>query len=353
VGFDQVRFYHFRNWADEPVDLAGATDVVLTGENGQGKTNFLEGLYFLCYGSSFRTRNEKRLCLHGTNEFSARGTGRFGGQLTEVVVKFSAKKEIALNGQTIHDRKELVRTLPCVAFTHEDYQFVSGGPEYQRYFFDQTLSLLDVLYIDTLRHYRKILKIRNALIVQRFDPLVMDVYERQLAETGLEITRLRQKAVDAFNPLFSELFSEISGLGPCLLRHHPSWKEDDADLVANRLAESRVSDARLGFTGTGPHRDRFSYQYSGRSFAEHASTGQVRLLSLLLRIAQATLSLQRTGRKPLLLLDDVLLELDTERRSRVLARLPDYEQAFFTFLPGYELGREAKRLRVDGGRCSA
>ncbi len=353
MGFEQVRFFQFRNWADETVDLDGAPDVVLSGANGQGKTNFLEGLYFLCYGSSFRTRNEKRLCMHGTKEFSARGTGRFAGRFTEIGVKFSLKKEIILDGQAVHDRKDLVRRLPCVAFTHEDYQFVSGGPEYQRYFFDQTLSLLDVLYIDTLRHYRKILKIRNALLTQRHDPLVMDVYETQLAETGLEISRLRRDAVESFNPLFASLFSEVSGLGPCTIRHHPSWKEAEAGAVARRLAEARQSDARLGFTATGPHRDRFSFQLEGRSFGEHASTGQVRLLSLLLRIAQATLSLQRTGRKPLLLLDDVLLELDEERRRRVLSRLPAYEQAFFTFLPGYELGRPARQLHVDSGHCSA
>jgi DNA replication and repair protein RecF len=353
VGFEQVRFYQFRNWADETVDLDGAPDVVLAGANGQGKTNFLEGLYFLCYGSSFRTRNEKRLCMHGTREFSARGAGHFAGRPTEIAVKVSLKKEIVLDGQAVHDRKELVRTLPCVAFTHEDYQFVSGGPEYQRYFFDQTLSLFDVLYIDTLRHYRKILKIRNALLTQRHDPLVMDVYERQLAETGLEISRLRRAAVEAFNPLFSALFSEVSGLGACTIRHHPSWKDEEPDGAARRLAESRQADARLGFTATGPHRDRFSFQLDGRNFGEHASTGQVRLLSLLLRIAQATLSLERTGRKPLLLLDDVLLELDDDRRRRVLSRLPAYEQAFFTFLPGYELGRPAKQLRVDSGHASA
>jgi DNA replication and repair protein RecF len=359
LGFEQVRFYQFRNWGDEPVELGQAREVVLTGENGQGKTNFLEGIYLLCYGSSFRTKNEKKLCLHGTQEFSARGRGMFSGASTEVSVKLTPlRKEIVVNGEPVRDRKELVRQLPCVAFTHEDYQFVSGGPEFQRYFFDQTLSLFDVLYIDTLRHYRKILKIRNVLLLQRFDPLAMDVYEQQLVSAGLEITRLRREAVDAFNPLFSHLFSEISGLsGDCRLRHQPSWKEDDASVVAHRLAETRDQDARLGFTATGPHRDRFSFQLAGRNFADHASTGQVRLLSLLLRIAQATLSLEKTGRRPLLLLDDVLLELDGERRRRVLAHLPAFDQAFFTFLPEQPLdlhaGAEPLRLRVDGGRCTA
>ena len=127
--------------------------------------------------------------------------------------------------------------------------------------------------------------------------------------------------------------------------------------MVRRLADTREQDARLGFTGTGPHRDRFAFQLGGRNFADHASTGQVRLLSLLLRIAQATLSLEKTGRKPLLLLDDVLLELDTDRRRRVLAHLPAFEQAFFTFLPDQPLdlnaGADPLRLRVDGGRCTA
>jgi DNA replication and repair protein RecF len=359
VGFEQVRFYQFRNWGDAPVDLGQARQVVLTGANGQGKTNFLEGIYLLCYGSSFRTKNEKKLCLHGTQEFSARGRGTFSGDLTEVSVKLTAiRKELLVNGEPVRDRKELVRRLPCVAFTHEDYQFVSGGPEFQRYFFDQTLSLFDVLYIDTLRHYRKILKIRNALLVQpRYDALAMDVYEQQLALAGLEITRLRRRAVEDFNPLFTRLFSEISGLeGECRLRHQPSWKDDDEAAVVRRLSETRDQDARMGFTASGPHRDRFAFQLGGRNFADHASTGQVRLLSLLLRIAQATLSLERTGRKPLLLLDDVLLELDGERRRRVLAHLPAFEQAFFTFLPEYAFefaGEPPLHLRVDAGRCNA
>jgi DNA replication and repair protein RecF len=358
LGFEQVRFYQFRNWGDEPVDLGEARQVVLSGENGQGKTNFLEGIYLLCYGSSFRTKNEKKLCLHGTHEFSARGRGTFGGSFAEVSVKLTpVRKELVLNGEAVRDRKELVRRLPCVAFTHEDYHFVSGGPEFQRYFFDQTLSLFDVLYIDTLRHYRRILKIRNALLVQpRYDALAMDVYEHQLALAGLEITRLRREAVEDFNPLFTRLFGEISGLdGECRLKHLPSWKDDEAGVV-QKLAEGRDQDARLGFTSTGPHRDRFAFQLGGRNFADHASTGQVRLLSLLLRISQATLSLERTGRKPLLLLDDVLLELDGERRRRVLANLPPFEQAFFTFLPDYQFefaGEAPLRLRVDGGRCTA
>ena len=358
MGFESLRFVQFRNWSSEPIEVGSARRIVLIGANGQGKTNFLEGVYLLCYGSSFRTKNDRRLSKHGEKTFSAHGTGHFGDEPIDIDVRLVGdRKQIIFNGNPVRDRKDLVRAMPCVAFTHEDFQFVSGAPEFQRFFFDQTLSLFDVLYIDTLRDYRKILKIRNALLNQFVDPVAMEVYERQLALSGLEISKRRREAVENFNAVFSPLFAEVLGLSSgCQIRYQPSWKDDGEDKLTRRLFDSRAQDAKMGFTSHGPHRDRFLFQKDHRNFAEHASTGQVRVMSLLLRMAQATLSFQRTGRKPVLLLDDVLLELDSERRNKILEHLPPYEQAFFTFLPDYRepwFGDETTlKLQVDGGRAT-
>jgi DNA replication and repair protein RecF len=107
----------------------------------------------------------------------------------------------------------------------------------------------------------------------------------------------------------------------------------------DRLNEKMSMDIALGTTGTGPHRDRFLFISDGRDYARSASTGQQRLLSLILRVAQAIFYSETTGRKPILLLDDVLLELDPGRRRLFRDRLPEAEQVFYTFLPGEETGR--------------
>jgi DNA replication and repair protein RecF len=119
------------------------------------------------------------------------------------------------------------------------------------------------------------------------------------------------------------------------IRYRPSWSNlDTAAAVTGRLAADRAKDLAFGTTTTGPHRDRFSCLVDGRDFTHFASTGQVRLCALALRVAQAQFLAGRTGRKPVLLLDDVLLELDPGRKRAFVDRFPDYEQAFFTFLPG-------------------
>ncbi len=363
MGFDSLRFFQFRNIVDQTVSLrcehGVAREIFLTGKNGQGKTNFLEGLYLLAYGSSFRTKIDRRLCRHGEQEFSLMADTQAQGANSSIQVKLEAgKKSISVDGTPVHDRRELLRRMPCIAFTHEDFEFVSGAPEFQRLFFDQSLSLFDVVYVETLRRYRKMLRARNVLLLQGEDPRVLDVYEDQLADAGRELMRARGRVVELFNPQFATLFGQITGLeGECTLRYQPSWKDPDQTTLKRLLRERREADRNLGFTSTGPHRDRYGFVRAGRNFAEHASTGQIRLLSLLLRVVQARLALERTGQPPVLLLDDVLLELDAGKRQQVLDLLPDYDQAFFTFLPDEQVGpREPHNplyLRVEAGQYTA
>jgi DNA replication and repair protein RecF len=127
------------------------------------------------------------------------------------------------------------------------------------------------------------------------------------------------------------------------VRYVRSWKADQngADILS-RLREKRASDAAAGLTLSGPHRDRYIFAHNGEEFAAKASTGQRRLLALLLRAAQAKRFSQMTGLNPVLLLDDVLLEMDGEKRRRFLSVLPTYDQAFYTFLPEEPYQRYSK-----------
>ncbi|TVR04505.1 MAG: DNA replication/repair protein RecF [Spirochaetaceae bacterium] len=387
MSFQSVRLYNYRNLANATVST-DASEVFLVGENGQGKSNFLEAVYVLCYGSSFRTRTDGLLPRQGTTECSLSGqiqTDDTGsdpevaglpaapltaaeptepdpaaapkhGPLTEHTVRWrDGKKDITVDGETIADRRDLVRTVPCIVFCHDDIQFVRGAPEMQRYFFDQTLSLDDPLFIDTLRAYRKILRLRNSAL-KEYQTDLLPVYDQQLAATGLEIQRRRREAVDTFSRTFAGLFRGISGSSHDLaVDYRPSWKKDPPLEKVLAVLESRHEmDLSLGTTTTGPHRDRFRFVMDGADYTQTASTGQLRLTSLVLRVAQARFFSDRAGRKPLLLLDDVLLELDPTRRERFLHALPAFRQAFFTLLPDEQFTglRKADTLvyRVHNGR---
>jgi DNA replication and repair protein RecF len=355
MSFTRVRLYRYRNLKDADIDV-DAPEVFLIGENGQGKTNFLESIYLLCFGSSFRSRIDTDLIRHGESEMSLIGTSTSRSvSPVEVTLKIrNRKKTIATDGKSVTDRKELIERFPCIVFCHEDIDFVSGAPDRRRWFFNQTMSLNTPLFVDTLRRYNRIISMRNAAIREGRDEL-LSVYDAQSAAAGLEIQEGRTRTVEHFNETFTRIFSYVSGIQPPVrIRYLPSWKKCSAiDDVVARFRERRETDRIMQTTTSGPHRDRFVFVCADKDFARTASTGQLRLLSLVLRVSQAVHFTTVSSTLPLLLLDDVLLELDGEKRRRFIEMLPKYEQAFFTFLPDerYDRYRSEKTMlyRVADG----
>jgi DNA replication and repair protein RecF len=339
-----LRTAAFRNLADAEI-ATGARDIFLIGENGQGKTNFLEALYFCSYASSFRGGRDADLVRNGEKDCSA--SVRITGSLYErvLVTIEKGKKQVFIDGKRAEDRKELLDVAPCIVFCHEDMEFVSGSPERRRWFFDQSQSLSDPLYLEDLRRYRKVLKTRNAVLREsggRPDRSLLEVLDPQLAQYGLSLMEKRAAAAEGFSAVFCPLYEEVSGIDGIRLRYVPSWKEATVEGLVAALEQRREADAAAGLCLTGPHRDRYVFTRGGADFSGKASTGQRRLLALLLRIAQARRFSEMTGKRPVLLLDDVLLELDPEKRQRFLRAMPDYDQAFYTFLPGEPYDRYRK-----------
>ena len=156
--------------------------------------------------------------------------------------------------------------------------------------------------------------------------------------------------------MFAPLYRDVAGSDAAVeVRYRPSWHGLTVPGQAvDRLAGQRERDLALGATTSGPHRDSFFYSLEGKDFTQYASTGQLRLCALVLRVAQARFLSERTGRRPVLLLDDVLLELDPGRKRQFVSQLPAYEQAFFTFLPDESWqafrGEETRVFTVANGR---
>ena len=375
--FYSLRTASFRNLADAEV-FTGAKDIFLIGENGQGKTNFLEALYFCSYASSFRGVRDGELVRNGEKDFSAgvitgEAPGHNGGYAScqtlelnvSVVIKVEkGKKTVQIDGKKTNDRKDLLRIAPCIVFCHEDMEFVSGSPERRRWFFDQALSLYDTVYLDDLRRYRRVLKSRNAVLrdyARRFnsspEPL-LDALDLQFVMYGVKLMEQRETAARLFSAVFGPLYEEVSGIPGITVQYISSWKSPDEGEAAAHLRQRRQADLAAGISLSGPHRDRYVFTRgsggtSGTEYAGKASTGQRRLLALLLRVAQARRFGEMTGKQPVLLLDDVLLEMDGEKRRRFLSVLPGYAQAFYTFLPEepYQRYRKDDTLvyQVSGG----
>jgi len=334
----------FRNLADAVVNTFSKT-VFLVGENAQGKTNFLEALYFCAYASSFRMARDNELVQSEKKDFSVAITVMENlsaeNIYSEVLIKFEKeKKSVLIDGKKIEDRKELLSVIPCIVFCHEDMEFVKGSPEQRRWFFDQVLSLYDSVYLEDLRCYRRTIKSRNAVLrnnlKQKLDSntgALLDALDCQCAFYGTRLMEKRKTASKLFSEVFEPLYDEISGISGMTVKYAPSWKNYDEKEALEWLSKRRAMDMMAGISMTGPHRDRYSFVIGNTNFVTNASTGQRRLLALLLRVAQACRFSEMTGRKPVLLLDDVLLEMDGEKRRRFLSVLPEYDQAFFTFLP--------------------
>ena len=349
-------FYNFRNLKNDTLDLSNK-EIFFVGQNGQGKSNILESLYYAAYGISFRTHQDAQIVKKGEKNFSINALYKGGENLAQKisVIFENGKKRIEKNGKRIQDRKELINTIPCILFCHDDMRFATGEPECRRFFIDQSLTLYDNLYIDDMRNYKKVLKSRN-LVLKNKQYEMLDVYDSQMAQYGLVIQDKRKKAIFQFNQIFGKIFEEITGIEGLSIVYEPSWKIHKTQNVDNSaennatsdfqnffpasqdivslLLSRRDSDKAIETSLSGPHRDKILFIHNGQNFIQTASTGQCRLISLLLRVAQAIYYTRATGLKPVLLMDDVLLELDPDKRAKLTAMLPDYEQLFCTFLPG-------------------
>jgi DNA replication and repair protein RecF len=269
-----------------------------------------------------------------------------GGLYDSVLIKYEeGRKSIFIDGKRTEDRKDLLAVNPAVVFCHEDMEFVAGNHERRRWFFDQSQSLYDPLYLEDLRKYRRVLKTRN-IVLKEGKSAMLDALDPQMVQYGVRIMEKRAEAAVRFSETFGPLYETVSGIKGIGVRYVPSWKASGEAEAAALLESRREGDMAFGSCLSGPHRDRYLFTCGGTEFAGKASTGQRRLLALLLRIAQARRFSEMTGKNPILLLDDVLLELDGEKRRKFLSVMPAYDQAFYTFLPEepYERYRKSDTL---------
>jgi len=314
----KIRAHGFRNLA--PLDLTLYPGInVFTGENGQGKTNFLEAVYICASGRSWRAKTDRELV--GFKEKEARlyaETERAGsGDTIAVGINKDEKKTIAVNGAQIKKLGELLGTLYAVVFSPHDLALVKSGPSERRKFMDVELCQLSVIYYYELKQYYHILRQRNNLLKDlRRDPGLKEtvgVWDEIMARHGARIMEHRRAFIEKINSAASAIHGEVSDKKEKLeIIYRPNVSEKDFLAKLTKLLDKDVAQ---GATSVGVHKDDLTYLIDGQDARIYGSQGQQRLACLASKLAETAIIRTEKREEPVLLLDDVLSEFDTPRQK--------------------------------------
>ncbi|HUF26940.1 MAG TPA: DNA replication and repair protein RecF [Gemmatimonadaceae bacterium] len=351
----------FRNLprADLEIPMEG---LVVVGENGHGKTNLLEAIYYLQLLRSIRGARDQDLVRFGAEGFhlAAEALGPGARELSVGFERAGRRKRVRLGGAEVPRLSDAIGELPAVMFAPRDVELVAGAPGARRRYLDVALALTSRSYLAALQHYRGALARRNAALRAVMRGARNDdraaVWEPALARAGAVLWSERLAWVGRAAPRFAELCEAIGERAPVSIRYASAVEPGDGleARLAAALASRRALDARRGITHAGPHRDELVLSLDGRELRAFGSAGQQRTASIALRILEAETLREASGGAPLFLLDDPFAELDARRSGRILELLAreGLGQVVLavpreTDIPG-GLGRLDRRRMTDG-----
>lgn len=372
---EHLTLRQYRNYQEVSVDLNPDLNI-LVGQNAQGKTNFIEGLYFLALGRSHRTYQDSEL-IHWGNDWaslSALVASELGKYTLEARIQSGRRKQFRVSGNALRSLSELYGYLNVVMFSPDDLQLVKGSPVLRRNFLDVVLAQSSAVYRNYLVEYNRILQQRNAILKllaeQRASAAQLDVWDPQLIETGSRIIAARYRAVKALGEAAAELHAEMTGQGESLtMIYRPFYETDgltesgavlDLPEIVSRFEQAmsmrRKDEKRRGVTLVGPQRDDVVFLINSVDARIFGSQGQQRTVVLSCKLAEAEFIKSETGEYPVLLLDDVMSELDKQRRLFFLEAIKKKVQILLTttgltsFSP--EMVKAATVYNVDAGMLS-
>jgi DNA replication and repair protein RecF len=358
-----VEMRDFRTYARAEARLGEGLTVVY-GPNGAGKSNLLEALYYGCTARSPRTRNERELIRFGAQAArvavhladGARahelavgfGTAEGGGQLTKRMTADGAPVERLLD---VEERPLLSVFLP------DRLELVKGPPAVRRAHLDQLVAAIWPLRAAARREYSRVLAQRNALLSRirtgRGSSDTLHAWDRELAAAALLLRSHRAEAVELIAGDFVARASQLGCAGQLSLAYRPRSRAEDEQEFCDELQGRLGGDLERGFTGHGPHRDELAILREGRELRIYGSQGEQRLALLALLLAERSVLARERGRTPLMLLDDVMSELDAERRALLAQELSADGQSVIattdlSHVPGAS-DAAVTRLRISPG----
>ncbi len=366
---ERVSYKNFRNITDAEILLKPGVNVLI-GNNAQGKTNALEGIYLMASGKSFRTPRERDMVKFGADCFEVQlemQDAKRGQQLyfKAYSSESSRRRECRKNGVPLPRISELLGTFRAVLFCPEHLAIVKAGPSERRSFMDIAICQLRPVYLKSLQRFNKILLQRNALLKQLSErsgeAALLEILSDQLARESALIWHTRVEYLDRLNDFVKRFFHELAESGAEGSSEIPELRFKNSIKITEKITEMEAYEHYMkllcantereiaaGTTLYGSHKDDIEILLDEREARQFASQGQQRSLALAMKLGEGEISMEYSGEYPVFLFDDVLSELDSRRQQFLLSRL-DSRQVIMTTCTPPPVESEAMFIDVDSG----
>lgn len=326
----RLQMLNYRNYNVLDISLGPHVNVFM-GDNAQGKTNILEGIYYCAFARSHRTSKDRELInWNSDNALLSVTVGRERlDKRIDISILKDGKKAIQINKIKIKKIGELFGNFNVVMFSPEDLKIIKDSPGVRRKFIDMELCQLNPKYYYNLVQYNKVLNERNSILRNRnINKDILDVYDMQLVEFGYNIIIDRLEYIQKLNKYSAKIHSDITSGKEKIEFKYISTIKDLENIKENfysLLEKNRSRDCERGITSIGPHRDDFTVLINDIDTKSYGSQGQQRTAVLTIKFSSLKIIKELTGEHPVLLLDDVLSELDFSRKRYILSTIGDIQ----------------------------
>lgn len=340
-----LKLINFRNYIKKEFNFKNQK-IMICGRNGTGKTSLLEAICLLCFGRSFQAKKDTNLINLNNSELFL--SGEFctkDDSNLDISISISAKKNIKINNKSIERLSHLIGKVNTILFSERDIDIIERSPKRRRRFIDIIFSQIDNDYLNFLIKYQKILEQRNFYLKTRNqDKDLLESLNRNLVECGTEIVYLRLKYLKEFIIFLNNIIAQynISCLKDMNIKYSNNItnnqneegmeleKQSIKDLFYKKLISSYKKEQDFKFTFIGPHRDDIIFLKDEKNrFLEYSSAGERRLLAIMLKITESKFLFENKKDLPIILLDDILLELDKENSGLIMDYINLSENQFF------------------------
>ena len=337
----KIKLVNFRNYKNFNISFQKNINIII-GDNAQGKTNILESIYTLALTKSYRTTNDYNLIRLNQEKFIITGETKDERVFKKLSLELYKGNKIAkINDNTINKISDYIGNLYVILSSPDDLQMIKGSPSERRNFLNIEISQLSSNYIKKYNEFNKILKMRNDYLKLLYtnslcDYNYLDILTDNLIDREVEIYIERNNFINRINEYITEIYKNIAGIKDLKIIYETNVEFNNYDsneikkVLKEKYKKNQQREISMGMTLYGPHRDDFTFTIDGNDIKIYGSQGQQKLAFIALKFAEIPIFEEKTGTKPIILLDDIFSELDKTKKNKLIQYIDNDYQVIIT-----------------------